>query len=200
MSTLTSWPMPDTASVVPPNINPKSRRRQRRSGNFPARPSVTGLEKFNVKNDGTRDAVHGEIAVNISCAIPRPLNRSAVERDNGKSLDRKEVCAAQMFVPFPNTGVDAVNLDPRGNSGTLRLIPIKVDRSRKSMELPANFPEEVTKFKTDFRMFLIEFVALCRLQRSGRHPRKRYKHQSAEAETQVHASLNVQHPAKLHER
>ena len=67
-----------------------------------------------------------------------------------------------MIVPFHNSGVDAANVDARGDAGIFYVLAVDVDLALELRELAVSGAEKLEHRKADLRLCLIEFVYLVR--------------------------------------
>src|SRR5207237_8950113 len=105
--------------------------------------------------DLARDAVHGEVANDLSGIRAGLLHPAALESDLGIFLD-VEKRLAQMFVAFRDAGIDARRLHPDYDRRLLRMIAIDDNRPADFRDLPLRCADAMPVFEGERRTRGIE--------------------------------------------
>jgi hypothetical protein len=98
-----------------------------------------------MQDNTARHAVHAQLAGNIARLRSRLRDRVALERDRGILFRIEKLRTDQVIVPFANLGVDALDLNPGRDRGTVRMFPIDLDGAGALREAAGGCAEKLMR-------------------------------------------------------
>ena len=129
-------------------------------GDLPTRPGLVAhrSNQLYAQRDRFRDAVHGEIAHDVTALRASLFHATAFEGDLTILCDVEELRAAKMIVAFFDSRIDAAHVNPGRDGGVLLMLAVEVDAAGELRELAIGRAEKLMDSKSDCRTCLIELV------------------------------------------
>src|ERR1700747_410027 len=97
-----------------------------------------------------RGTMHGQIAMHVGRVIAGSVHRCALKRDRRKLLGIEKFSREQMLVAVLDASIDALDLNGRLYTRSLRLCPIENHRSGKICEFTGDAAGKLTNLKMQF--------------------------------------------------
>ena len=129
-------------------------------GDFPTRPGLVAhrSNQLYAQRDRFRDAVHGEIAHDVTALRASLFHATAFEGDLTILCDVEKLRAAKMIVALFDSRIDAAHLNPSRDGGVFRMLAVDVDAAGELRELAICRAEKLMDAKSDRGTCLVELV------------------------------------------